>query len=73
MDQPSRRGRQEIVQAREEGRLVPPLLDVRVIGDNVISTRARPKARMSYRVYRKETGQWSEPVEVEDVHVQAHS
>ena len=69
---PKLRGRLEVVQAQEEGRLVPPTLDVRTIGDNVISARARLKARMSYRVYRAETGKWSEPVDVTEVQILSH-
>lgn len=69
-DQP-RQGRKEVQVAKDSNRLVPPGLEVRVVGDDIIVARARPKVRMSLRVYRVATGKWSELTQAESVEIGA--
>lgn len=69
-DQP-RQGRKEVQAAKDSNRLVPPGLEVRAVGDDAIVARARPKARMSLRVYRAATGKWSGPMAAESIEIKA--
>ena len=71
LNPPSRpmRGRVDVLKAQEEGRLIPPELLVHAVGPGRIAARSRFKARMTLRVYRADTGKWSEPFSADSVDI----
>lgn len=68
-----RRGRVEVFRAQEEGRLIPPDLLVHSVDAGNIVARSRFKAGMTLRVYRADTGEWSEPFSADSVDIKVRS
>lgn len=68
-----RPGRQNVWAAKDRGELVSPQMQVQQDDAGSIVVPARPKARMTMRVYRAATGTWSDYKDVEAVEVSAAS
>lgn len=66
---PRRPGRQDVWRASDRGELVDPKMAVSNDGGGTLRVSARPKAKLSFRVYRAATGNWSPPVEGDAVEV----